>query len=225
MALRRSARAKRLTLRLSNASGAIILTMPARCSLASAVDFANRHVGWMEARLKKLPERTLFAQGAIIPVRGIAHRIEHRPKARKAVWVEAGAKDDGDAGLALCVCGEPAHIGRRIGDYLKAEAKRDLHAAVAHHAHKIGKQVKKITLRDTRSRWGSCSSRGSLNFSWRLIMAPAFVLDYLAAHEVAHLVHMDHSARFWKLAAELSPEWQKAEAWLKTHGARLHHFG
>jgi hypothetical protein len=105
------------------------------------------------------------------------------------------------------------------------EAKRDLTLAVDRHTKAIGTTARRIGLRDTTSRWGSCSSTGALNFSWRLIMAPSFVLDYLAAHEVAHLVQMNHSAEFWALAQRLAPELERAEAWLKLHGTGLMRFG
>ena len=116
----------------------------------------------------------------------------------------------------LCVAGEAPHIARRVGDFLKREARKDLEAAVARHAYRLGVAPRKIALRDTSSRWGSCSSTGGLNFSWRLILAPPFVLDYLAAHEVAHIVHMNHSPMFWKLTHRLFPETERAEAWLKS---------
>jgi predicted metal-dependent hydrolase len=105
------------------------------------------------------------------------------------------------------------------------EARRDIEAAVARHAGKLGVSPRRITLRDTTSRWGSCSSTGALNFSWRLIMAPSYVLDYLAAHEVAHLVHMNHSPAFWKILGKLSAHVERAEAWLKINGAGLLRFG
>ena len=218
--VKRAAQARRYTLRVRAASRDVLLTMPARGTLASAREFALRHAGWVEARLGRLPQPVLFQPGAVVPLRGVEHVIAHRPGARRTVWVEAAGVD-----LLLCVSGALAHLPRRVADHLKAEARRDLEDAVRHHAGAIAKPARKITLRDTRSRWGSCSSRGSLNFSWRLILAPSFVLDYLAAHEVAHLVHMDHSPAFWRLAAKLAPDLQRAEAWLRQHGSGLHRYG
>jgi predicted metal-dependent hydrolase len=110
-------------------------------------------------------------------------------------------------------------------DFLRREARRDLEAAVTRHAAAVGRKVQGLALRDTRSRWGSCSGRGTLSFSWRLIMAPSHVLDYLAAHECAHLVHMDHSAAFWSVVERLMPDMARAEAWLKAHGPSLHRYG
>ena len=114
---------------------------------------------------------------------------------------------------------------RRVSDFFKREARRDLEAAVARHTVALGLPARGVGLRDPVSRWGSCSATGSLNFSWRLVMAPPFVLDYLAAHEVAHLVHLDHSPRFWALTRSLSSDVDRAEAWLTRQGAQLHKYG
>ena len=220
--LKRAPSARKFTLRVRSASRDVVMTVPSKSSLRAATEFAERNAAWIESRLKKLPATIRFLPGETIPVRGIDHVIAHRPAVRKTVWIEM---DRSSVQLLLCVSGEANHTERRIMDYLQREARRDIEAAVKFHAGKIGKSVSQITLRDTTSRWGSCSSRGSLNFSWRLILAPGFVLDYLAAHEVAHLVHMDHSSRFWSLTASLVPDYARAEVWLKTHGAALHRFG
>jgi predicted metal-dependent hydrolase len=157
----------------------------------------------------------------MIPVRGVPHEIAHRPGARGTVWIETV---DGDT-RRLCVTGEAPFVARRVQDYLMREAKRDLRAAVDRHAAALGVTVNRLTLRDTTTRWGSCSSTGALNFSWRLIMAPSFVLDYLAAHEVSHLVHMNHSAAFWAVTQRLVPDMDRAESWLKAFGVDLMRFG
>ena len=221
VAVKRSAAARRLILRVRASTRDVVLTMPARGSLAAAREFTQRHGGWIGARLRRLPTPVLFMPGAVIPLRGVDHVILHCPERRGAIAVEAAP----DGRLALCVAGGAAHVPRRVADYLKAQARRDIEAAVAFHTRALGQAARTITLRDTTSRWGSCSAAGALNFSWRLILAPAYVLDYLAAHEVAHLVHMNHSARFWKLTRQLSPDTDRAEAWLKAHGGGLHKFG
>ena len=223
--LKRSPKARRFTLRVRAATRDIVMTMPARGSLKAARDFAERYAGWIEARIAKLPQKTAFAAGSVIPLRGIDHCICHCPGLRRTVWVEHNISPDIAAPMLLCVSGEAAHIHRRILDYLKRQARADLEASVTHHTRAIGKTATKLTLRDQASRWGSCSSTGSLNFSWRLILAPACVLDYLAAHEVAHLVHMDHSSRFWGVIKTLVPDFQRAELWLKAHGSKLHAYG
>jgi predicted metal-dependent hydrolase len=219
VALKRLTTSRRFTLRVRAATRDVLLTMPARSSLKSARDFAERHAAWIGARLARLPRPVAFRPDAVTPLRGVDHRIVHRPDQRGVVWVELSAE-----GPLLCVSGEAPHIARRVGDFLKREARRDLEAAVARHAERLGVEPRRIVLRDTSSRWGSCSSNGSLNFSWRLILAPPYVLDYLAAHEVAHIAHMNHSPKFWRVTKTLFPDTDRAEAWLKAHGSSLHRF-
>ena len=220
VALKRLTSARRFTLRVRGATRDVVLTMPARSSLKSAREFAERHAAWIGARLARLPRPVTFEPHSAAPLRGIDHRIVHRPGARGVVWVERD-----ETGPTICVAGDLAHVARRVADFLKREARRDLEAAVARYSTALGVEARRITLRDTTSRWGSCSSSGALNFSWRLILAPSFVLDYLAAHEVAHFVHMNHSPAFWKITRRLFPETDRAEEWLKNHGADLHRFG
>jgi len=220
IAINRSPRSRRFTLRVRTASRDVLLTMPARASLKSAREFAERHSAWIGVRLRRLPRPVAFEHLASTPLRGVDHLIVHRPGARGVVWVEKGER-----GPLLCVAGERPHVARRVADFLKREAVKDIEAAVARHARTIGVRPKRIAVRDTVSRWGSCSSAGRLSFSWRLILAPPYVLDYLAAHEVAHMVHMNHSPKFWAVVSRTSPDVKRAEAWLKAHGASLHRFG
>jgi predicted metal-dependent hydrolase len=224
--VRRVRGARRFTLRVRAATRDVVLTMPIRGSHAAAREFALRHAAWISVRLARLPRPIPFSPEAIIPLRGLEHRIRHRPDRRGTVWVETTSESDSPEPLpALCVAGGRLHVERRVADYLAREARRDLEAAVKRHAAAIGLPARRVTIRDTTSRWGSCSAKGSLNFSWRLIMAPAFVLDYLAAHEVAHLLHMNHSSKFWALTRKLAPQTERAETWLKLHGSGLHRFG
>jgi predicted metal-dependent hydrolase len=226
IALKRISTARRFTLRVRTATRDVVLTMPPRGSIISARNFVERHAAWIGVRLQRLPEPMPFGAGEIVPVRGINHRIVERPNQRGTAWIEAAPNPQSDKSLPmLCVAGERAHVARRVQDFLMREARRDIEAAVARHAGKLGVSPRRITLRDTTSRWGSCSSTGALNFSWRLIMAPSYVLDYLAAHEVAHLVHMNHSPAFWKILGKLSAHVERAEAWLKINGAGLLRFG
>jgi predicted metal-dependent hydrolase len=146
------------------------------------------------------------------------------PDRRGGVWVE-DSQSNAESPPLLCVSGDSPHLSRRVTDYLKRHAKADLEAAVRHYCGALNLPTRSVTVRDTSSRWGSCSASGSLNFSWRLIMAPAFVLDYLAAHEVAHLVHMNHSAKFWALTNRLCAETDRAEAWLNANGSKLYRYG
>src|ERR1700723_292964 len=145
------------------------------------------------ARLGRLPKAAPFVAGTLVPLRGVAHRIVHRAGERGTVWTET--RDSGEK--IICVAGGAEHMERRIHDYLKREARKDLQKASLAYAGELGVRVKRVSIRDQSSRWGSCTSAGSVSFSWRLILAPPFVLDYLAAHEVAHLVGRNHSARFW----------------------------
>ncbi len=225
--LRRSPRARRYTLRVRFAARDAVLTMPQRGSLREAQAFAARHAAWIAARLRHLPDVIPFEDGAVAPLRGVEHLLAHRPHARGVVWREPMGDDapQGAPTFMLCVAGSSEHMARRVADYLKREARRDLEAAVARHTCKLGLPPRSVGLRDTVSRWGSCSASGSLNFSWQLIMAPPHVLDYLAAHEVAHLVHLNHSPQFWSLAHRLCDEVDRAEAWLTAHGAQLHKYG
>jgi predicted metal-dependent hydrolase len=162
-----------------------------------------------------------FAHGVVIPLRGALCRIDHRRDARGTAWIEPLATGES----LLCVAGNAPHIDRRVGDFLRREAKRDLEAASRRYADALGVGLRRVTVRDQASRWGSCSTTGVLSYSWRLILAPSFVLDYLAAHEVAHLVEMNHSARFWRVVARLYPEHERAKAWLDAHGSDLHRYG
>jgi predicted metal-dependent hydrolase len=215
--IRRSRRARRYSLRVLTPSEGAVLTVPPRGTLSGARRFLYRHRDWLEERLADLPPPRLIAAGTRIPLRGVKHRIAHRPDRRGTVWIE----NDGVEPV-LAVAGGRDHLRRRVVDYLKRQARRDIEAAVARHSVKLRRRPTSIRLRDPRSRWGSCSVEGALSFSWRLVMAPAYVLDYLAAHEVAHLKEMNHGPQFWRLVERLCPRTPDAEAWLKQHGPTLH---
>jgi predicted metal-dependent hydrolase len=217
---RRSA-ARRMTLRVSQATGEITLTLPERVDFGAGRLFAEKHGGWIAARVARRPQSVPFEPGQTIPFRGEPHRIVHWSRVRGVTH----ATTDRDGAAIIAVAGEAAHVPRRIQDFLRRQALADLEAAVARHTGTLGIPARRITIRDTTSRWGSCSSKGHLNFSWRLIMAPPLVLDYLAAHEVAHLKEMNHSHRFWALTHRLCPRTEEAEVWLKRNGAGLHGFG
>lgn len=219
--LRRHRQARRYTLRIQAANREIVLTMPPRGSVKEARGFAEKHGGWIATRLGRLPEVAPFAPGTVLPLRALPHRIVHRRGLRGTVWTELGQNGE----RLLCVAGDAPHLARRIGDFLKREAKRDLEAAARRYAEKLGVGIKRVSIRDQSSRWGSCSTTGALSFSWRLVLAPRYVLDYLAAHEVAHLIEMNHSPRFWRLLARACPDMQRAKVWLDVHGADLHRYG
>ena len=219
IAVKRVATARRFTLRVRNARGDVVLTLPPHGSAAAARAFAIRHAGWISEKLGALEPGIAFTPGAAVPFRGRVHTIEHRPGLRRRAWIE------GDEPPVLCVSGLLAAVSETVATFFRHEARSDLAEATHRHALSVGRPVRGLTLRDTRSRWGSCTARGTLNFSWRLVLAPPHVLDYLAAHEVCHLVHMNHGAAFWALLERLAPRTAEAERWLKQNGARLHLYG
>ena len=213
-------RTTRLPLRLvpaAKAQESLKVTVPPGTPEHEIDDFLKRNRAWAAARISRLPEVTKICDGAIIPLRGTPHRILHSGIGRGIVSI--GMEDDGPV---IRVFGDPKFTGRKVTDFLKRQARQDLTKAVNQHAKSLGVKPKSITLRDTTSRWGSCSSSGALNFSWRIILAPPEVLDYLAAHEVAHLREMNHSDRFWALVEDICPDMNTHKAWLRSHGSKLH---
>ncbi|AEI01531.1 hypothetical protein OCA5_c03810 [Afipia carboxidovorans OM5] len=219
--LRRHRRARRYTLRIHPSRREAILTMPPRGNLSDAREFAERHGAWIAARLGGLPKAVPFAAGTLLPLRHVSHKIVHRAGERGTVWAET--RDSGEK--ILCVAGGVEHVERRVLDFLKREARRELTRVSNHYAEMLGVKVTRISIRDQSSRWGSCTSAGALSFSWRLILAPPYVLDYLAAHEVAHLVEMNHSPRFWRVVGRICPHTERAKKWLDVHGNNLHRYG
>lgn len=214
------ASARRMILRLDRRSGAPLLCLPRGVGRARAERFVLEHLGWLEARLKAAPSRVPFTEGAIIPLFGAPCRIVHRAPFRGITRLEA---QDGER--LLVVHGDVAQISGRVERFLKAEALRLLSEACARHAAALGVTYARISVKDTRSRWGSCSARGDLSFSWRMALAPPLVLDYLAAHEIAHRKEMNHSMRYWRNVAAIFPRFKEAEHWLKREGASLHRYG
>jgi predicted metal-dependent hydrolase len=209
-------RARRLTLRIDAGGRGLRITIPPGIAQGEVESFLHRHKGWLEQRLAKVPERPQVRPGIKIPVRGIPHLIVHEPASRGAVTLR-----NSEVGPVLVVHGDCRHLPRRIADFLKSEAKREIGMLVARHCSAIGKNAKAIRFRDTSSRWGSCTSNGTLSFSWRIMMAPPPVINYLVAHEVAHLKEMNHGPKFWKLCNELCPDTDRCKAWLKRNGSAL----
>ncbi|MGQ9370852.1 M48 family metallopeptidase [Azospirillum sp. ST 5-10] len=214
--LRESARTRRLTLRVDAGRGLIQVVVPPGLSEAEVRRFVDRHEGWVRARLAALPPQLPFADGGTVPYLGEDHLIRHDAALR------GGTRR---AGGAILVGGQPEHVARRVRDFLVAEARRVLAERARAKAAGIGARVAAVTVRDTRSRWGSCSATGRLSFSWRLILTPEPVLDYVVAHEVAHLREMNHSPRFWALCARLTADVAGPRAWLRSNGARLLRYG
>lgn len=209
-------RARRLRLRVHPRDPLLRLTVPPGVAKRLIVDFLKRHEDWVRAQLSRLPAHTPFAEGTKIPLRGQPHEIRLTGKLRGLPSLQDGV---------VWMPGAADHLARRMHDFLRYEARRDVTAAVEEKAGAAGLSFHGITLRDPRSRWGSCSPSGRLSFSWRLIMSPAHVLDYVVAHEVAHLRHMHHGKAFWALCHRLAEAPRAAQDWLKQNGASLHRYG
>ena len=219
LTVRANPRARRLTLRIEPGGHALCLTVPPRTRRRDVDAFLERHHAWAAEKLKRLPPVPLVEIGACVPVADVPHRIVHSGKLRGLTRIEGG---EGDDGPTIVVSGPQDRVGARVADYLRTRARGEIEPLVERYAARVGRMPKAVRLKDTRSRWGSCTVDGTLAFSWRLAMAPPAILDALAAHEVAHLVHMNHGAAFWALARELCPATEDARAWLRLHGSALH---
>ncbi|TNE83554.1 MAG: M48 family peptidase [Rhodobacteraceae bacterium] len=211
LVLRRSGKARRFSLRVSRVDGRVALTIPRGASERAALAFARAQTDWLRKVLDEVAPVRQVRFGVEIPFEGRALRIE--PGALRAPRIE---------GERLIAPEDPARLGVRLETFFKHAARVRLQAASERYAGQLGRPFSSITLRDTRSRWGSCSASGALSYSWRLIMAPPEVLDYVAAHEVAHLAEMNHSPAFWRVVAELRPGFKAERAWLKRDGSALH---
>lgn len=219
--VRRHPGARRLTLRVSRTRRTVIVTLPVQCDLDEAGSFITRNIDWVRARLDSLPDPVPFSDGVFIPLRGEAHRVVFTGPGRRGPVERHAASPYPE----LRVAGHHEHAPRRLKDWLAKEAHRSLDERVRFHARRLDVTPKRIAVRDQTSRWGSCSTTGVLSFSWRLIMAPPEILDYVAAHEVAHLREMNHGPRFWALVAKTMPGLDEAKRWLQIYGMDLHRYG
>jgi hypothetical protein len=208
-------RARRFVLRLSRDDDRIIVTVPRGASQREGLEFARRSAGWIAEQLGRRPSRQAIGGGIVIPLRGTPHAVRPTGTRRGLIAIDAVQRE-------ILVPGDGRHIGRRVKDWLKESARRDLEAASRKYAAAMGVSFRSLTIRDQKSRWGSCSSAGDLSYSWRLILAPAHVLDYVAAHEVAHLKHMNHGPRFWALVNAHCAHAEKARAWIRRNGTEVH---
>ena len=212
---RRSARARKVSLRIDPRGGGVVVTLPLRAAEAAGLALLRDNAAWVADRLARLPDAVLFTDGAAIPIGGLPHRIRHVPGGRGAS-VESGAR---------LVGGAPEFLSRRGADFLRAEARRRFSALAGAKAAAARLAPRRVTVKDTRTRWGSCTADGILMFSWRLVMAPPHVQDYVVGHEVAHLRHMNHGQAFWALVAQLTPHKRAATLWLGAHGPGLMRMG
>ena len=212
---RRSRRARRVSLRIDPREAAVVVTLPPRAGRTAGMSLLMNHADWVVERLAALPGHVRFADGALVPLYGIEHHIRH-------VGGRGGVRA---IGREILVGGEPEFLPRRVADFLRAEARKRMSALVRDKAEQAEATARRVSVKDTQTRWGSCAANRNLAFSWRLIMAPRFVQDYVAAHEVAHLRHMNHGARFWALVDALTPHTEAAVAWLRDEGPRLLRIG
>jgi hypothetical protein len=219
--VRRSERATRIQLRMDLKSGGPVLVLPRYASIERGFEFARDKRAWIGEQIALQPEFIPFEPGEVIPFRGRDHAILHRKRvrpagSRAAIWREPGA---------IYVTGEEEMVSSRVEAFLKFEARNEICRRAHEKAELTGKRIRRISLRDPKSRWGSCTSTGNLSFSWRLVMAPTFVLDYVIGHEVAHLTHMNHGNNFWRLCGELTSQHDRAREWLRANGTSLHRYG
>lgn len=211
--LRRSARARRISLRVSRLDGRVSLTLPKGVPEREGLGFALEKADWIRAQLDGRPDQVEVGLGGEVLVEGRGLQIA--PGFGRSVKVEGGQ---------LLVPGDAARVPARVQGFLKQIARERLVAASDRYAARLGRKYTRLTLRDTRSRWGSCSSQGALMYSWRLVMAPAAVLEYVAAHEVAHLAEMNHSKAFWARVEEIHGPYREQRDWLRRNGETLHRF-
>ena len=216
LAMRRRLRARRLVLRVDSTSGGAELILPKSVSESEGLDFVTRRASWLLDKLDQLPPRTPFHGGAVLPIGGVNCVIRHAPETTRRVKLEDGV---------LNVGGADDHVARRVRDWLRREARDTITPLAWEKARIIALKPDRISIRDQRSRWGSCSHKGGLSFNWRLILAPPMVLDYVVAHEAAHLREMNHAPAFWAVVDQLTDHATAGRHWLKINGARLHSYG
>ncbi|WP_237213871.1 M48 family metallopeptidase [Falsiroseomonas oryziterrae] len=209
---RHACRAQRVSLRICPRQGAVVVTLPPQGSRRAGLALVREHLDWVMQHLAALSPAVEFEPGAKLLLGGQSHLIRHEPRLRGTVRIE---------GRRIVVPGARERLAGQVGSFLKAEAKRRIAALAVPHAAALGVRPRAIRVKDTRSRWGSCAPDGTLAFSWRLVMAPEWVTDYVVAHEVAHLRELNHSPRFWDLVAALSPHRDAAVAWLRANGPAL----
>ncbi|MGB1236391.1 MAG: M48 family metallopeptidase [Planktomarina sp.] len=209
----RSSRAKRLSLRVSQLDGAVRLTLPQRCSMSLAEEFLTDRADWVRKHVGNSAVTQIIGEGAGIPFLGVNRTV-----------VQGSGRTVTVTDTELQVPAKPDRIGIKLQTFLKERARAAVVAATNAYADRLDVTVGRISLKDTRSRWGSCSSAGNINYSWRLIMAPAPVLNYVAAHEVAHRLEMNHSNRYWANVARIYPDYNTQRAWLRTNGTALHSY-
>nr|WP_298797910.1 SprT family zinc-dependent metalloprotease [uncultured Acetobacter sp.] len=211
---KQSLRARRLSLRIAPYEQKLVVTLPPECTPAQALAFVKANHAWINERLQRLEKTPSFSANNIIPIEGKPYLIMHAPKQLGGAWLENNH---------LMVSGDPVFINRRVADFLRTHAASALKREVQELALNTGLHPSRIDIRDTSSRWGSCSTSGRIMLSWRVIMAPDMVRHYLIAHELSHLKYMNHGPLFWQHVAKITPYKQQAETWLRQKGILLLH--
>ena len=216
LALRRSSRARRIAIRVDSALGGAELVLPADATISAGRAFVAQKAAWLLAQMDRIPAVVSLQAGASIPYRGAPHRIVHDPAARRGVHL---------ADNRIVVSGRAEHLARRLRDWLRREALAAIAPLARAKSTLLDRAHGRISIRNQKSRWGSCSAKGNLSFNWRLILAPDDVLDYVVAHEVAHLAQANHSPAFWAVVDRLTPHARDSRRWLKQHGGALFRYG
>lgn len=216
VSVRHSRRARRIVLQVVQANGTVELVLPRRVSVSEGMSFVRSKVRWIQARLDQVPEGVPFADGARLPVVGRTLTVRHYP------LLPPGTRREG---RDLVVGGRAEDLPRAVMQWLRGVAQAEIAARVETMAARLGKNFERVSVRDPVTRWGSCSAKGSISFSWRLVLAPVHALDYVVAHEVAHLAEMNHGRRFWAHVDRLCNGSDTGREWLRLHGATLHRFG
>lgn len=220
-------RAKKLIVKVDPVTGEILVTAPSKRTLPDAIAFAHERADWIAGQMKNAVRARPFVPDAVIPYGGVDHVIVQCGGPRAPVRVCGIAGDDGAAPdrPAIRVGGAAEHVNRRLTDWLKKQARQRLIERTDDYSARLGRKRGPVRVRDMRTRWGSCTADGAMSFSWRLILTPPEILDYVAAHECAHLVHMDHSPAFWSLLATLDVDARAAAAWFREQGQILFAYG
>lgn len=204
---------RKLTLRIDAKEHIPVLSIPKYCSRKRAVAFVNENMDWIINSLGRLPQIKKFTDGDSFLLFGQRVTIKHNAAARRGVWLEDNI---------LNVSGSAEFLHRRVRDYIKQRAADVFYKISADYAERLGEKLTGISIKDTKSRWGSCSVLHHINYSWRIALAPDYVINYLIAHEVSHLKHPNHSVRFWACVADLYPDWKQGNDWLRKYGKSLY---
>ena len=206
--------AKRLTLRIDEKNRRAVLTIPKYCSRKRALSFLRQHRDWITNMLARLPQPKYFTNGAEFEFFGVKYTVQHIENQR-------GGKL---ANNVLTIGGKLEFLHRRVSDFLKQQTLKRLSAMSVDKAKTLGCRITSVSIKDTKSRWGSCSTLGNINYNWRISMAPLNVINYLVCHEISHLKHPNHSPEFWQTVAMLCPDYEQSRHWLKVRGKTLYQY-